>query len=173
VEFEISLRFLEASVMAIDYQVVSPRDVKVDELLEFYERQSHETTESAEKLQEMIQRSCCFVWARDDGRLIGIARGVADGVRGYLAECKLDPTYQGPAALTRTDGRIEHDEHGIGKEMGRRVLEFFREMGVERVEVLAHGTEEDFCTELGFKKARGVVPMQLDLKSMALCSAGS
>jgi hypothetical protein len=32
--------------------------------------------------------------------------------------------------------------------------------------VLAHGTEEDFCAELGFKRVRTAVAMQLDLKSM-------
>src|SRR5690606_210419 len=101
-----------------------------DELLEFYRRQSHETTRSAEKLQEMLRLACCFVTARDDGRLIGVARGITDGIRGWLAECKLDPAYQGPAALTRTDGRIEHDELGIGREMAMRVLECLREAGV-------------------------------------------
>ena len=60
-----------------------------------------------------------------------------------------------------------------GSELGRRVLDCFREMGVEKVEVLAHGTEEDFCAELGFKRARGVVAMQLDLKAMAMCQAGN
>jgi hypothetical protein len=159
--------------MAIEYQVVPTANVNVDELLEFYEQQNHQTTESTQKLSEMLRRSAAFVTARDDGRLIGIARGITDGVRGYLTDCKLDPAYQGPAALTRKDGRIEHDEHGIGRTMGMRVLEKFREMGVEQVHAIAHGTEEDFCAELGFKRARGAVPMQLDLKAMALCqSAG-
>lgn len=157
--------------MAVEYQLVSPGEVDAAELLAFYERQGHETTRSADKLRQMLQLSCCVVLARDDGRLIGVARGVTDSVRGYLTECKLDPDYQGPAALTRTDGRIEHDEHGIGREMATRVLDSFREMGVERVDTLAHGTEEDFCAELGFKRTRGAVPMQLDLKAMVSCSA--
>src|SRR5438105_2351844 len=84
------------SVVAIEYQVATPTEVDVDELLAFYERQNHDTTESADKLRGMLERSACFVTARDDGRLIGIARGIADGVRGYLTECKLDPQYQGP-----------------------------------------------------------------------------
>ncbi|GMU24221.1 MAG: hypothetical protein AMXMBFR13_42970 [Phycisphaerae bacterium] len=150
----------------VDYQVVSPENVDVEELLAFYRRQNHGLIDSAEKLRQMVRLSQCVVTAHEDGRLIGIARGVADGVRGYLAECKLDPACQGPAAVTRTDGRVEHDERGIAREMALRVLESLREGGVERIDVTAHGTEEDFCAELGFRRARGVVAMQLDLRAM-------
>ena len=157
--------------MAIEYQFVSPDQVSVDELLDFYRRQGHQTTQSAEKLRNMLRLACCFVTARDDGRLIGVARGITDGVRGWLAECKLDPAYQGPAAVTRTDGRIEHDELGIAREMAMRVLECLRDLGVERIDALAHGTEEDFCSDLGFRRARGVVAMQLDPKVLVMQTA--
>lgn len=156
--------------MAIEYQRVSPEEVDVDELLEFYHRQQHPTTASAEQLRGMLARSYAVVIAREDGRLIGLARGVTDGVRGYLTECKLDPGYQGPAAVTRTDGRIEHDDRGIARELAVRVLESLRDLGVERIDVTAYGTEEDFCRELGFKPLRGAVSMQLDPRTlMAVC----
>ena len=93
--------------------------------------------------------------------MIGIARGVTDGLWGRLAECKLDPSFQGPGCVTRTDGRIEHDSDGIAAEMARRVIEALRQYGVERIDALAYGTETDFCEELGFRKLRGVVPMEL------------
>jgi hypothetical protein len=153
----------------IAYQVVSPESpgqVDVDELLEFYRRQRHATTATTAKLSEMIARSHCFVSAREDGRLIGIARGVTDGIRGYLTECKLDPSHQGPAAVTRRDGRIEHDERGIAREMALRVLTSLRDAGVERIDVTAHGTEEDFLTELGFARAAGMLAMQLDASAV-------
>ena len=79
------------------------------ELLAFYERQHHPTTRSLEKLQRMLDNTFCLVTARRNGELIGLARGVTDGLWGRIAECKLDPAYQGPACVTRTDGRIEHD----------------------------------------------------------------
>ncbi len=132
------------------------------ELLGFYDRQQHATTQSSEKIVRMIENSSCFVTARKGGELIGLARGVTDGVRGRLVECKLDPTFQGPACVTHTDGRIEHDEAGIAREMALRVIESFRDSGVERVDVFAYGTEQDFCEELGFKRSAGVVAMQLD-----------
>lgn len=131
------------------------------ELLQFYRCQQHETTHSIEKLQRMIDNAFCFVTARRNGELIGIARGVTDGLDGRLAECKLDPAYQGPACVTRKDGRIEHDAAGIAAEMARRVIAALREYGVERIDALAYGTEEDFCADLGFRKMRGVVPMEL------------
>lgn len=144
----------------IQYEISDRVDPQ--ELSRFYERQHHQTTHAPEKLARMIEQSCCFVTARRSGELIGIARGVTDGVRGYLIECKLDPAYQGPGAVTRTDGRIEHDEHGIAAEMARRVIGGLLDSGVERIEVLAYGTEVDFCEELGFKRCSGVVTLRMD-----------
>lgn len=147
----------------IEYQVVSPDEVDAENLLEFYRRQNRETTASADKLRRMIALSDCVVLAREGGRVIGIARALTDGVRGYFTECKLDPAYQGPGAITRTDGRVEHDEQGIALGMATRVLDRLREQGVESVLVTAHGTEEDFCADLGFRRARGAVAMQLEM----------
>ncbi len=130
----------------ITYDATMPPDPV--ELLGFYDRQQHATTQSSEKIERMIENSSCFVTARKGGELIGLARGVTDGVRGRLVECKLDPSFQGPACVTHTDGRIEHDEAGIAREMALRVIESFRDSGVERVDVFAYGTEQDFCEEL-------------------------
>jgi len=33
--------------------------------------------------------------------------------------------------------------------------------GVQRVDLVAYGTEVDFCEELGFRRARGVVGMTM------------
>ncbi len=154
----------------IEFQELSPGEVDVEELLAFYERQCQHAP-SPQMLRRTLERSDCCVTAREDGRLIGIARGLADGVRGYLTECKLDPACQGPAAVTRTDGRIEHDDRGIAREMAQRVLDCLRDKGVERVDVTAHGTEEDFCAELGFRRAHGLVAMQMDPRMLAACQA--
>jgi hypothetical protein len=107
------------------------------------------------------------VTARAAGRLIGVARGVCDGLRGYLTECKLDPSFQGPAAITRTDGRIEHDTNGIAKEMARRVLDRMYAEGVQRVDAVAYGTEVDFCEELGFKRTGGLVGVTMRAEDWA------
>jgi len=144
----------------IQYQTSGVCDPQ--ELLAFYQRQQHATTQSLEKLKGMCDRTLCFVTARKDGELIGLARGVTDGVRGQLVECKLDPAFQGPACVTHIDGRIEHDSAGIAREMALRVLDSFRQHGVERVDVVAYGTEVDFCEELGFKRSAGLVAMHLD-----------
>ena len=56
-----------------------------EELRSFYDSQGSCVPEATEKLSAMVDNSVCFVTARDDsGRLIGIARGLADGVRGVL-----------------------------------------------------------------------------------------
>jgi len=140
-------------------------DPDTNELSAFYERLHHSTTRDRSKLERMLKETFCFVTARLDGEMIGIARGITDGVRGYLAECKLDPRYQGPACITRTDGRIEHDSEGVAAEMARRVIKALREYGVERIHVIAYGTEVDFCEELGFKRVSGMVALRLDADS--------
>ena len=143
----------------IEFETMAKLDPQ--ELLSFYTRQNHETTRSREKLKRMMDNTLCFVTARRHGELIGLARGVTDGLWGRLAECKLDPAYQGPACVTRKDGRIEHDSAGIAREMACRVIEALRQYGVDRIDALVYGTEVDFCEELGFRKWRGLVAMEL------------
>lgn len=145
----------------ISFEVVDKIDIS--ELKSFYDAQGSVMPQSVDKLSKMVDNSVCFVTARGpDGRLVGIARGLADGVRGYLTECKLDPSRQGPGAVTHIDGRIEHDQYGIAKEMAQRVIAALADLGCERIDASAYGTEVDFCEELGFKRAAGIVPMSLD-----------
>jgi len=144
----------------IEYETMAKPEPQ--ELSAFYTRQGHhEAAQSREKLKRMISHTHCFVTARCKGELIGFARGVTDGFGGRLAECKLDPTFQGPGCITRKDGRIEHDSAGIAHEMACRVIGVLRQSGVDRIVALAHGTEVDFCEELGFRKLRGLVALEL------------
>lgn len=147
----------------IVFEVV--KQIDVADLKAFYDAQGSMLPHSIDKLTTMVDKSVCFVTARSskDGRLLGIARGLADGVRGYLTECKLDPSCQGPGAVTHVDGRIEHDQFDIARQMAGRVIESLAKMGCERVDAAAYGTEVDFCEELGFKRAVGLVPMCLNL----------
>lgn len=141
--------------------------IDVNALKAFYDAQGSMIPQSVDKLSRMVDNSVCFVTAQErDGHLVGIARGVADGVRGYLTECKLDPARQGPAAVTHIDGRIEHDQYGIAREMATRVIKALAAMGCERIDVSAYGTEVDFCEELGFRRAVGIVPMSLNVNDI-------
>ena len=85
----------------------------------------------------------------------------------------MDAGFQGPAAVTRTDGRIEHDESGIAREMAGRVIEALRAYGVEQIHALAYGTEVDFCEELGFKRVGGRVALQMDTTAAVSTAARS
>lgn len=145
------------------YDVVygSSAETNPHDVAEFYDRLGHNIDAETQQIGRMIDRSVSFVSARVNGTLIGIARGVCDGIRGYFTECKLDPAYQGPAAVTRRDGRIEHDAYGIAAEMARRVMEDLLQAGARRVDVLAFGTEVDFLEEQGFRKSPGLVALSL------------
>ncbi len=148
-------------------------DTSPEEVAEFYARLKHPLQPSLDALRNVISHSIAFVTARVDGQLVGVARGLSDGVRGYLTECKLDPAYQGPAAVTRTDGRIEHDTHGIARAMAERVLARLFEQGVQRVDALAWGTEVDFTEELGFRRSGGLVGLTLAADEWAAQAAPS
>ncbi len=149
------------------------KQLSPDELVEFYQRLEHDIAAQPAQLRKMMENSTVFVSAYENGRLIGIARGLSDGLRGFLTECKLDPAYQGPAAVTRKDGRIEHDTHGIATELARRVLDAMYADGVQRVDAVAYGTEVDFCEELGFKQARGLVGVSMRAEDWAVSSPPS
>ncbi|GJQ26846.1 MAG: hypothetical protein HBSAPP02_18780 [Phycisphaerae bacterium] len=154
----------------IKCEVVQKLDVA--ELKNFYDAQGCMMPQSVDKLSKLVDNSVCFVTARDaSGRLMGIARGLADGVRGYLTECKLDPSMQGPGAVTHIDGRIEHDQYGIARQMAELVIGALAKMGCERIDAAAYGTEVDFCEEIGFKRAPGIVPMSLDVRAHVGASA--
>ena len=148
-------------VESITYRMVEHIDV--EQLAEFYARQGDCRPYPVQKLQAMVENSFCFATAWQGERLIGIARGVTDGVRGQLVECKLDSDFQGPAAVTKTQGRIEHDREGIARAMALRVIDALRDYGAEEIHVMAYGTEVDFCEELGFKKVSGMVALRLDV----------
>ena len=145
----------------IDVEYGTQANLAPEELTEFYRGLHHPVHAEPAQIQRMMKNSAVFITARVGGRLVGIARGVSDGVRGYLTECKLDPSLQGPAAVTRTDGRVEHDTNGIAREMANRVLERLFADGVQRVDTVAYGTELDFCEELGFKRNGGLVGVTL------------
>ncbi len=156
-----------------DIRFETVEHIEVSELAEFYERQGHRTTTSPEKLERMVEQCFCFVTARQGSRLVGVAHGLTDGIRGYLAECKLVPELQGPAAVTRQDGRVEHDREGIARTMASRVIDALRDSGVEEIHVLAYGTEVDFCEDLGFKKVGGMVALRLDVEAEAPVATGA
>lgn len=137
------------------------QDLKPQELSEFYGRIQHGPAARPEQIRQMMANSAVFVTARAGGRLIGVARGLCDGLRGYLSECKLDPEYQGPAAVTKKDGRIEHDCFGVANEMARQVVSALQSQGAQRIDVVAWNTEVDFLQELGFKRRGGLVGMSM------------
>ncbi len=143
----------------IDYETKAT--VTAEELQAFYARQRQCPSHSSEQIGHMLDGTFCVVTARRHGELVGFARGVLSGASGSIAECKLDPVCQGPACVTKKEGRIEHDDSGIAREMASRVIECLRGENVEKINILAHGTEVDFCQELGFVQAKGVVWMEL------------
>ncbi|NOX59639.1 MAG: hypothetical protein GXP29_12400 [Planctomycetes bacterium] len=147
--------------MGEDIVLATTDRIDAGELLEFYVRMDHPIMAEPSRVERMISQTFCFVTARLDGKLVGIARGITDGMHGFLSECKLDPALQGPACVTKRDGRIEHDSHGLARDMALRVVAELESDGVDRIQVLAHGTEVDFCEELGFRRDGGMVALHL------------
>ncbi len=159
--------------MGEDIVLATSDNIDAAELVRFYERLQHPIVHDPDRVGRMVDQTFCFVTARLDGELVGIARGVTDGLNGYLAECKLDPSLQGPGCVTKTDGRIEHDTAGVARQMATRVVEKLQSDGADRIQVLAYGTEVDFCEELGFRRATGMVVLQLPADGTSSTPASS
>jgi hypothetical protein len=57
--------------------------------------------------------------------------------------------------------------------MATRVISALADLGCERIDASAYGTEVDFCEELGFERARGTVPMTLSVGNWTARAAQS
>ena len=93
-------------------------------------------TDNLERISRMVHHANLVVCARDDGRLIGVARSLTDfAYCCYLSDLAVDPAYQ---------------HKGVGKELVRLTREA---IGPESMLLLlAAPSAEGYYPHLGFKK---------------------
>ena len=100
-----------------------------------------------DSIRRMLDSTSVMVGAWEDGRLVGFARAITDGVyRALIDDVVVDEPNR---------------KAGIGSEVMRRLVTRLREMEVEEVFLRCGHAMEPFYAGLGFAKS-GVLTMDLD-----------
>jgi len=135
-----------------------------DQLFSFYERNRIcEVGYGKETASRVLTGSSLIVAAFEGDELVGIVRAMFDGVASVLMEFSLDVRHQGRIGKYRNGSLIEHDDSGLGKAMGSRLLDDLRRMGSSFVSFdIVEDCEEPFYTSLGFSHNKGHLPYYID-----------
>jgi len=97
-------------------------------------------------IADMIRGSFCFMLARaDEGRIIGMARVISDGVS--------DAYIQDVVVLK------EYRRLGIGRELIRRLTQFCLEHEIGWIGLVSEPGTQKFYEDLGYRELEGYRPM--------------
>lgn len=97
-------------------------------------------------LAALVKGSTCFVGAFCGGRMIGMGRGLSDGVSdAYIQD------------VTVLDG---FRKRGIGRRIVIEIVRCLRGRGVDWIGLIAEPGTAAFYRGLGFRPMRGAVPMR-------------
>jgi len=125
--------------------LVNPK-ISPDQLFSFYERNNCcEVGEGKEGASRVLEHSSLIVGAFEGDKLVGIARAMFDGCTGAIMEFSMELEYQGEDLKCKNGTTIERDSSGLGKKMGRILLEELFRMGATFIEYyILEKCEEEF-----------------------------
>jgi len=96
---------------------------------------------------KIIQGSFCFYVAKENGRLIGIARAISDGVSdAYIQDVTVIENFRG---------------RGIGYHLINLIKEFLLKSGISWIGVISEPGAENFYPKFGFNVMKGYTPFLL------------
>lgn len=122
--------------MNIAYEIVT--EAPADEVIALYQAGGwwQESPEARATLPALIRGSFAFMTARHDGRMVGMARVLSDGVSdAYIQDVVVLHEYRGQA---------------IGAELVRRLAEHCRARGLGWIGLIAEPGTQGFYEKLGF-----------------------
>jgi aralkylamine N-acetyltransferase len=100
--------------------------------------------ETAQVIIDIATHTFCFAVARDEGKIIGMGRSIADGVSdAYIQDVTVFPDYR---------------KQGIGGEIIRFLVEFLHSQGVSWIGLISEPGYEDFYKGQGFAVMPGYTP---------------
>ncbi|RLF55696.1 MAG: N-acetyltransferase [Thermoplasmata archaeon] len=100
----------------------------------------------AELVDRIIKGSFLFVVAEENGRAVGMARVLSDGVSdAYIQDFVVHPSYRGK---------------GIGREILRYILGELKKRGITWIGLIAQPGTMDFYRKEGFAIMEGHTPMR-------------
>lgn len=99
-----------------------------------------------ELVDRIIKGSFLFVVAEEEGRAIGMARVLSDGVSdAYIQDFVVHPSYRG---------------QGVGKEILRYIVRALKKRGISWIGLIAQPGTVEFYRKEGFAVMEGHTPMR-------------
>jgi len=131
---------------------VNPK-ITPDQLFSFYERNNIcEKGFGREVATKVLDHSSLIVGAFEGDRLVGIARAMFDGLSASVFEFCLELEYQGSDLKHRNGSLIEKDSYGLGKRIGKVLVDELVRMGATFIDVcILEDCEEEFYESIGFE----------------------
>ena len=143
--------------------VVSPT-ITSDQLFAFYmENNICEKGFGKDVAARVLDHSDLIVGAFEGDRLVGLVRGMFDGLSAQIADVCLALRYQGEGLKFANGSLIERDPTGLGKRLGKTAVKELLAMGAFFISATALAeVEEDFYRSLGFILNEGSLDYMID-----------
>jgi len=156
--------------MIDEVQILVNPKITADQLFSFYERNDIcEEGLGKEVASRVLKHSSLIVGAFEGDKLVGIARAMFDGCSANISEFSLELEYQGEGLKYDNGSLIEKDSHGIGKRMGKVLIEELLGMGATFIDYyLVEDCEEDFFQSIGFEHNTGHLVYYIDRRPYVL-----
>ncbi len=140
-----------------EFEISVCPSLKEGELYDFYKRNNICEEGYGRELSEVVlKHEGVWVAAYKEGKLIGFARALHDGLHGEIMEIDLDLRYQ--CKNTFQNGCfVESDSHGIAKDMAVALLKELRRRGCYffSTVIFEDAAEKEFYKSLGFYENSG------------------
>jgi hypothetical protein len=136
--------------------LVNPK-ITPDQLFSFYERNDICEKEFGKDVaSKVLNHSSLIIGAFEGDKLVGIARAMFDGLSADIMEFSLELKYQGDGLKYKNGSLIEKDSSGLGKRMGKVLIDELIKMGATFITVyILENCEESFYRSIGFDHNTG------------------
>ena len=142
---------------------VNPK-ITPDQLFSFYERNDIcEKGFGREVAATVLDHSSLIIGAFEGDKLVGIARAMFDGLSAAIMEFCLDLEYHGDGLQYNNGSVIEKDSSGLGKRIGRVLIDELIKMGATFITAyVVENCEELFYRSVGFEHNTGSLVYHID-----------
>ena len=136
--------------------LVNPK-ISPDQLFYFYERNDIcEKGFGKEVASKVLDHSNLIIGAFEGDKLVGITRAMFDGLSAAIMEFCLELKYQGDGLKHNNGSLIEKDSLGLGKMIGKVLVDELIKMGATFITVyIVENCEELFYRSIGFEHNTG------------------
>jgi len=149
--------------------LVNPK-ITPNQLYSFYVR-NHICEEGFGKdiASRVLNKSSLIIGAFERNKLVGIARAMFDGLSADIMEFCLELRYQGSGLKYSNGSLIEKDSFGIGKKMGKILIdELIKMRATFFTAYIVENCEEQFYKSIGFEHNKGHLVYFIERRSYTI-----